>query len=86
MKGFSPEWCALIQNFVQGGSVTVKVNDDINRYFQTKKGLRQGVPLSPMLLNIVVDMMAILIESAKNDGQIVGIIPHLVDGEHLYMS
>ena len=39
MKGFSPEWRALIRNFVQGGSVAIKVNDDVGHYFQTKKGL-----------------------------------------------
>jgi retron-type reverse transcriptase len=80
MKGFSLEWRNLIQNFVQGGSVAIKVNDDTGHYFQTKKGLRQGDPLSPMLFNIVVDMLAILIERAKSDGQIAGIVPHLVDG------
>ena len=52
----------------------------MGHYFQTKKGLRQGDPLSPMLFNIVVDMLAILIERAKTDGQIAGVVPHLVDG------
>jgi hypothetical protein len=33
-----------------------------------------------MLFNIVVDMLAILIERAKSDGKIAGIVPHLVDG------
>jgi hypothetical protein len=50
---------------VQGGSVGIRVNDDIGHYFQTRKGLCQGDPLSPMLLNIVVDMLAILIARAK---------------------
>src|SRR4051812_10126423 len=64
MKGFFPEWRSLIRNFVQGGSVARKVSDDIGHYLQTKKGSRQGDPLSPMLFNIMVDMLAILIERA----------------------
>jgi hypothetical protein len=41
--------------------------------------VRQGDPLSPILLNIVVDMLAILISWAKEDEQIQGVVPHLVD-------
>jgi hypothetical protein len=33
-----------------------------------------------MLFNIVANMLAIMIERAKVDGQIEGLIPHLVDG------
>jgi hypothetical protein len=33
-----------------------------------------------MLFNIVADMLAILIKRAKSDGQIEGVIPHLIDG------
>ena len=64
---------------IKGGSVGVKVNDDVGHYFQTKRGLRQGDPMSPILFNIVADMLAILIKRAKDDGQIRGVIPHLVD-------
>jgi hypothetical protein len=64
---------------VSGGSVGIKVNDDIRPYFQTKRGLRQGDPMSPILFNIVADMLALLINRAKTDGQIRGVIPHLVD-------
>jgi hypothetical protein len=80
MKGFSGEWCALINSFISGGSVAIKVNDDVGKYFQTKKELRQGDPLSPVLFNIVADMLVVLIERAKSEGQIEGAIPHLVDG------
>jgi hypothetical protein len=80
MKGFPPQWCEWIARFVQGGSVGIKVNDDIRHYFQTLKGLRQGDPLSPILFNIVADMLAILIAREKEDGQIGGLVPHLVDG------
>ena len=58
----------------------IKVNDRIRANFQTKRGLRQGDPLPPILFNIVVDMLAILINRAKLDGQIDGLVPHLVDG------
>jgi len=59
--------------------VGVKVNDDIGKCFQTKKGMRQGDPLSPLLFNLVADMLAILIARAREDGQISGLIPHLID-------
>jgi hypothetical protein len=62
------------------GSVGIKVNDDIGYYFQTLKGLRQDDPLSPILFNIVADMLAILIARAREDGQIGSLVPHLVDG------
>jgi len=35
--------------------------------------------MSLILFNIVADMLSILIKRAKDDGQIKGIIPHLVD-------
>jgi hypothetical protein len=80
MKGFSDKWCQWINHFVCKGSVGVKVNENVGRYFQTKKGLRQGDPLSPILFNLIADMLALLISRAKEDGQITGLIPHLIDG------
>ena len=65
-------------HFIQGGNVNIKVNDQLGKYFQTRKGLRQGDPLSLILLNIVVDMLSILIARAKDVGQIEGVIPHLI--------
>jgi len=41
--------------------------------------VRQGDPLSPILFNIVVDMLAIFISRAKEAKQIHGVVPHLVD-------
>jgi hypothetical protein len=79
MKGFLTKWCRWIEGMVTGGSVRIKVNDEVGHYFQTKRGLRQGDPISPIMFNIVADMLAILIKCAKEDGQINGIIPHLVD-------
>ena len=52
---------------VSGGSVGVKINDDIGNFFQTKTGLRQGDPLSPVLFNVVADMLAVLISRAREN-------------------
>jgi retron-type reverse transcriptase len=53
--------------------VGIRVNDDIGHNFQKKKGLRQGDPLSPILFNIVADMLGILIARAKEDGKVGGL-------------
>jgi hypothetical protein len=42
--------------------------------------LWQGHPLSPILFKIVADMLVVLINRAKEDGQVSGIILHLVEG------
>jgi hypothetical protein len=34
MKGFNPQWCTWVQNIISGGSVGMKINDDIRHYFQ----------------------------------------------------
>jgi hypothetical protein len=78
MKGFSKKWCSWINEFVSKGNVGIKINDDVGRYFQTKKGLRQGDLLSPMLFNFVADMLATLVTRAKEEGQIYGLVLHLV--------
>ena len=36
--------------------------------------------MSPILCDIVLDMLTILIGRAKENGQVGGLIPHLVDG------
>ena len=72
MKGFDPKWCEWVKFFIEGGNVGIKVNDQVGPYFQTKKGFRQGDPLSPVLFNIVVDMFAIILARAKEDGQVKG--------------
>ena len=79
MKGFSPKWISWVQAFISGGSVAININDEVGPYFQTKKRPSTGDPLSPILFNIVADMLAILIKRAKADNQISGIVPHLVD-------
>ena len=81
MKGFAPKWAAWIEETTSKGSVGIKVNDNVGHFFQTKKGVRQGDPLSPILFNIVVDVLAILIARAKDNGLLRGLDPNLVDDD-----
>ena len=75
IKGFSPQWCSWIQKVTTKGFVAVKVNNDIGHFFHTKKGVRQGDPLSPLLFNLAADFLAILINRAKTNGLISRVIP-----------
>jgi hypothetical protein len=55
------------------------VNDEMGHNFQTKKGIRQGDPLSPILFNMIADMLVVLIERSKELNYFDGLVPHLVD-------
>jgi hypothetical protein len=44
-----------------------------------EKRLRQDEPLTSMLFNIVTDMLAIIIEPAKNNGPIEEVVSDLLD-------
>lgn len=64
---------------MENGCIAIKLNDDIGHFFQTKKGVRQGDPLSSMRFNLDVDVLPLLIDCAKSDGQLKGVVPHLVE-------
>jgi hypothetical protein len=46
--------------FYGRGHVGVKINDQVGQIFQKKKRVRQEDPLSHIIFNIVVNMLAIL--------------------------
>jgi hypothetical protein len=49
-------------------------------FFQTGKGLRQGDPLSPVLFNLVVDILPKMLQKASNDHLIRGLGKDLIEG------
>lgn len=69
-----------MDSFIHKGGVRIKVNDNTSHYFQTHKGLRHRDSMSPVLFNIVADMLATLISRAKESVQVGCLVPHLVKG------
>jgi hypothetical protein len=49
-RGFDETWCVWIENVLCNGIVAVKLNDEIGPYFQSFKGVRQGIPFPPCYL------------------------------------
>ena len=58
----------------------INVNGENGGYFRTHRGLRQGDPLSPLLFNMAVDSLAYILDRAKDQGYLRGVVPHLIEG------
>ena len=68
MKGFPEQFNQWTKAVVNDGKVCVMVDEKLHPYFQTRKGLGQGDPYSPLLFNIAAEVLAILISRAQEAG------------------
>jgi hypothetical protein len=62
------------------GSVGVIINNQEGEFIHTKKGLRKGDPLSPLLFNIVVDVLLRMLQKAMSIHMIKRLGCDLVEG------
>lgn len=79
-KGFDDKWIKWIKSATIDGRVAININGEIDQYFKTFRGVRQGDPLSPLLFNIVADALSEILLKAKEAGHLEGLVPHLVQG------
>lgn len=77
-RGFGGKWCGWINQVVKGGTVSVKLNNQLGPYFMSHKGVRQGDPLSPILFNFVADCLTRMVHQAQNNGLITGLAENLI--------
>jgi hypothetical protein len=77
-RGFNELWCEWISKVLCQGTVSVKLNDQTCRYFQSFKGVRQEDPLSPILFNFVVDNLTRMITRAQENNPVTDLISNLI--------
>jgi len=53
-RGFCEKWCTWIKQVVSAGTVSVKVNDLLEPYFVSHKGVRQGDPFLPFYSTLLL--------------------------------
>ena len=66
--------------WLEGGSICVRLNDVNGGYFKPGKGLWQGDPLSPLLFNLVADVFTRMFMKAARERLITGLLPEVRDG------
>lgn len=77
-RGFCDKWLKWIKEVVSGGSLNIKLNNQLGPYFVSHKGVRQGDPLSPILFNFVADCLTRMVHNAQNNGMIKGLAENLI--------
>jgi hypothetical protein len=77
-KGFPDLWIKQVMSIIQGGKVCVNVNEDRTPYFKTYKELRQGNTLSPILFNLVAEVLAIPMRRVAELCKVRGVLPHVL--------
>jgi len=70
---FWREWCSWIAHCISTVQLSVLVNGTPTGFFSSSRGLRQGDPMSPPLLVIVMEALGIMISTAVTGGLLSGL-------------
>jgi hypothetical protein len=64
---------------MEQGTVAVKMNNIVGKYFMSYKGVRQGDPLSPLLFNFAADVPSRMVNAAQENLLVTGLAGNLID-------
>jgi hypothetical protein len=79
VRGFNPLFCSWVKKVLHNGTVSVKINNEVGKYFQSAKGVRQGDPLSPFFFNMAGEVLTKMVLSAQRNGLFSGLASNLVE-------
>jgi hypothetical protein len=65
--GFGRIWCDITSGLLGSSSTQVILNGNPGERIEYQRGLRQGDPLSPMLVILVMDVLGFMIKRAVED-------------------
>ncbi|KAE8673291.1 RNA helicase family protein isoform 2 [Hibiscus syriacus] len=68
VMGFGERWCSWISQCISTASISVLVNGSPTEEFPIAKGLRQGCSLSPLLFNVVGELLHMMLSKAVEIG------------------
>jgi hypothetical protein len=77
-RGLDDRMISWIMQIVMSGNTAININGKVGPYFRPSCGVRQGDPISPLLFNAAVDVLAEILEKAKISGHISGVVRHLI--------
>ena len=68
--GFPAKWLEWMSSILTTGSSAVLLNGVLGKFFQCKRGVKQGYPLSPLLFVLAADFLQVLINKAASLNQL----------------
>jgi hypothetical protein len=68
-------------NTIQGGKACINIDGERSQYSNTYQSLRQGDLISPVMFNVVAEVLATLMKKAASQGKVKGVLTHILPHE-----
>lgn len=72
-RGFGRRWVGWMQSLLFSSKANILVNGSLSGYVRYRRGLRQGDPLSPLLLVLVTDVLGTMFSHALCSRVLIGV-------------